>query len=574
MELIVLPTFIPLYLLAFGGGALLALIVMAHTSLRQPSPGRTIGRWVLVLALCAVQVAFWQATERFGSISSSNRGDGNDDTVPLQWTVIALMLPWLAHQMWRFIRMRRLGRQPQETTRDRARNAAAQTRVSDMPAETPNVTPGRSSGQRRLQFTVLAFLAPFLALPLAMLVGWWPLGCFQSSGFEGAACGLQAMVLGVGLGLFAGVFLAIQALKRKERRGLGLLALGFNAVPLVYLVGVFVLSIFVSPHSGGQPPERQDGSVNQDTGQTPQQARAGSQQDSPTDPQREPAARAAGPVARLPAGTLLFAAATAGEIRRLAPDGQKLPSLVGGLRGPNDVELDAEHGLLFISQWAQPIVRSLDLATGELRDVYRGSSAGGQGVAVDRQAGSLFWGEYYGGLYRGSPDGQAPPQLLVSPEDLAVCEGGVGAGIEVDPETRQVYFFSRDNCDARGRALWRVGYDGAGLTRLRQLESSDCLKLIRHDGRWLLFSDLRDGRYQMWRIRPDGSQAQWLFDLPQPDRPCSGVVVDARSERMYFLQAGGEPRNLSDLWRSDVAGRGLELVDRDIRGGQGLLLVP
>jgi hypothetical protein len=104
--------------------------------------------------------------------------------------------------------------------------------------------------------------------------------------------------------------------------------------------------------------------------------------------------------------------------------------------------------------------------------------------------------------------------------------------------------------------------------------SSDCLKLFRHDGGWLVFSDLRDGRYQMWRMRPDGSEAQWLFDLPQPDRPCAGVVVDARAERMYFLQASSEPRNLSDLWRSDLAGRGLELVDRDIHGGQGLLLVP
>jgi hypothetical protein len=444
-----------------------------------------------------------------------------------------------------------------------------------MPPETSNFTAGRSnqSGQRRPVFALLALLAPVLAIPLTVPVAW--LGCSTTSGFAGTACGMLALSITVGLGLIAGVFLAIKALKRRERyRWLGVLAVGFNAVPLVLLVGSFVLALVVPSLATDPRSHPQAEAVNQGTGQTPQRAKPVGQPDSPTDRQREPAPRAAGPIAKLPAGTLLYAAATTGEIRRLGPDGRKLPSLVGGLRGPNDVELDAEHGVLFVSQWGEPVVRSLDLATGELRDVYRGSGAGGQGIGVDRQAGSLFWGEYYGGLYRGSLDGQAPPRLLVSPQDLGVCKGGVGAGIEVDADTQQVYFFSRDNCDARGRALWRVGYDGAELTRVRPLESSDCLKLIRHDGGWLVFSDRRDGRYQMWRMRPDGSEAQWLFDLPQPDRPCSGVVVDARAERMYFLQAGSEPRNLSDLWRSDLAGRGLELVDRGIRGGQGLLLVP
>jgi hypothetical protein len=147
-------------------------------------------------------------------------------------------------------------------------------------------------------------------------------------------------------------------------------------------------------------------------------------------------------------------------------------------------------------------------------------------------------------------------------------------GVEVGPAARQVYFFSRDNCDARGRALWRVGYDGEGLTRLRPLESSDCLTLARQDGGWLYFSDVREGRFQLWRTRLDGSEAQWLFDLPEPERPCAGIAVDTETNRLYFLQSSGEPHNVSDLWRSDLAGRGLELLDRNIPGGQGLLLVP
>jgi hypothetical protein len=147
-------------------------------------------------------------------------------------------------------------------------------------------------------------------------------------------------------------------------------------------------------------------------------------------------------------------------------------------------------------------------------------------------------------------------------------------GVEVEPESRQVYFFSRDNCNARGRALWRVGYAGEGLTRLRPLESSDCLTLARQDGGWLYFSDLREGRFQLWRTRLDGSEARWLFDLPQPERACAGIAADTETNRLYFLHSSGEPRNVSDLWRSDLAGRGLELLNRNIPGGQGLLLVP
>jgi hypothetical protein len=225
-------------------------------------------------------------------------------------------------------------------------------------------------------------------------------------------------------------------------------------------------------------------------------------------------------------------------------------------------------------QWGKPVVQALSLATGELHPVYAGSGFGGQGIGVDAAADSLFWGEYYGGLYRGSTDGKVHARRLVSPQDLGVCSGGVGVGVEVDPDGRHVYFFSRDNCDARGRALWRVGYAGEGLTRLRQLESSDCLTLSRQDERWLYFSDLREGRFQLWRTRLDGSKARWLFDLPQPERPCAGIAVDTEANRLYFLQSSGEPHNVSDLWRSDLAGRGLELLDRNIPGGQGLLLVP
>lgn len=418
------------------------------------------------------------------------------------------------------------------------------------------------SVQPPLGLTVLALLAPFLTTPLFLALVGWLRGSGSQGGFEGTWRGVGTLIIAVGLGLITGVLLAIAALKRGERhRSLGWFALMLNALPLILLVGWPMSSLLLGALDNRQVVPRPIFAAYPES----TAARGASEQPLP----RGPALAEA-----LPSGTLLYSATLAGEIRRLAPDGSRLPPLAVELDGPHDLDLDSGEGRLYIAQWDRPVVYSLDLAAGELREVYAGSGAGGQGIGVDAAAGRMFWGEYYGGLYRGSPDGKAPPRRLVSPEDLGVCSGGVGVGVEVEPEGRQVYFFSRDNCNARGRALWRVGYAGEGLTRLRQLESSDCLTLARQDGGWLYFSDLRDGRFQLWRSRLDGSEARWLFDLPQPERPCAGVAVDADAERLYFLQSSGEPHNVSDLWRSDLAGGGLELLDRNIPGGQGLLLVP
>ncbi len=94
---------IPFCFLLLGGGALVALVVMARTSLRQPAPAKTVGRWLLVLALCAAQVSCWQAADRFGQNVGGNAGT----TDLLQWVVIGVATLWLVHQAWRLVGTRR-----------------------------------------------------------------------------------------------------------------------------------------------------------------------------------------------------------------------------------------------------------------------------------------------------------------------------------------------------------------------------------------------------------------------------------------------------------------------------------
>lgn len=99
---------VPFFFLLFGGGALVALIVMARTLLSQPSPGRTLGRWLLVLALCAAQVACWQAADGF----RQNIGGGASQTGPVQLALMGVATLWLVHQVWRLFRSSRQRRAP------------------------------------------------------------------------------------------------------------------------------------------------------------------------------------------------------------------------------------------------------------------------------------------------------------------------------------------------------------------------------------------------------------------------------------------------------------------------------
>jgi hypothetical protein len=414
--------------------------------------------------------------------------------------------------------------------------------------------------------SIAALLAPFLVF-FGALEYFEAVNSSSMGSFEGNARGLYNIGRAFLLGSAAGVLLAVLALRARERWPvLAWFALAGYGLPLA---GIFLAIVPGVLH--GLSDQR---SIQQPVAQRQPPVAHPLDRAEPRAAPKAATLHVLPGSGALPSGTLLYSATLAGEIRTLGATGLPLPPLAVGLGGPHDLHLDRAAGVLYTTQWSRSVVRALDLATGTLRAIYEGSGAGGQGIAVDPAAGLLFWGEYYGGLFRGSIDGEASPLRLVSPADLGVCAGGVGMGVEVDPESRLVYFFSRDNCDERGRALWRVDYDGEGLTRLRQLASSDCLTLTPHDGGWLYFSDRRDGRFQLWRSRPDGSEAARLFDLPQPTRPCAGVAIDATAMRLYFLQSSGEPKNQTDLWRSGFSGRQPTRLATDIPGGQALLRVP
>ncbi|MCB1035132.1 MAG: PD40 domain-containing protein, partial [Acidobacteria bacterium] len=85
------------------------------------------------------------------------------------------------------------------------------------------------------------------------------------------------------------------------------------------------------------------------------------------------------------------------------------------------------------------------------------------------------------------------------------------------PDGSQIVFVLRTtDLDAnKGRTdLWRVGADGAGLTRLTTHEASDSNPRWAPDGSGVFFLSSRSGSSQVWRLPASAGEARQVTDLP------------------------------------------------------------
>ena len=87
----------------------------------------------------------------------------------------------------------------------------------------------------------------------------------------------------------------------------------------------------------------------------------------------------------------------------------------------------------------------------------------------------------------------------------------------VSPDGKQVVFVVRttDLEANKGRNdLYLLGADGSGPRRLTSHEASDTSPRFAPDGKSICFLSTRSGSTQIWRIAPDGGEAQKITDLP------------------------------------------------------------
>ncbi len=66
-----------------------------------------------------------------------------------------------------------------------------------------------------------------------------------------------------------------------------------------------------------------------------------------------------------------------------------------------------------------------------------------------------------------------------------------------------------------GAELYSSDPDGSNVTRITNNELYEAEVSVSPDGQWLLFGRLIDGRMELWRMRPDGTEEFQITDTPE-----------------------------------------------------------
>ncbi len=98
--------------------------------------------------------------------------------------------------------------------------------------------------------------------------------------------------------------------------------------------------------------------------------------------------------------------------------------------------------------------------------------------------------------------------------------------------------------EADVRCLWTGSVEGEPLVRLTY-GRDDVFGKFTPDGKWVLFTSIQGGRYNMWRIRADGSgKAERLTDSPLAQKPTS---VSPDGKILVFNQ-GIKSGDYTEIW--------------------------
>lgn len=95
------------------------------------------------------------------------------------------------------------------------------------------------------------------------------------------------------------------------------------------------------------------------------------------------------------------------------------------------------------------------------------------------------------------------------------------------PDGKRLAFTStRDNCDMprgnfsnpfnypQGAELYSCNIDGSDLIRLTNNKYYDAEVSLSPDGKWMLFTRQIDGKLDLWKMKPDGTEQQQITDTP------------------------------------------------------------
>jgi dipeptidyl aminopeptidase/acylaminoacyl peptidase len=124
----------------------------------------------------------------------------------------------------------------------------------------------------------------------------------------------------------------------------------------------------------------------------------------------------------------------------------------------------------------------------------------------------------------------------------------------VSPDGSQVVFSVRgtDLADNRGRFdLWRASLDGATVARLTSHPENDTSPAWSPDGKSIYFLSSRSGSSQVWKIAPDGGEAEQVTKLPVD---LNGFLLFPDGKRLLVAaEVWPDSKSLADSVARDAA---------------------
>lgn len=249
-----------------------------------------------------------------------------------------------------------------------------------------------------------------------------------------------------------------------------------------------------------------------------------------------------------------------GSLYRMNLDGSGAVSICSGLPKCELLAVDAVNHRIFLSTWHSGAILSCDLMRGgDASVLYNGpGSGGGQGLAYDPATRWLFNGQYYNGVFGLNEQTGKGWTRLVSVPSLSPMIGQRGQ-LELDPENQHLYFRSAYNGDCdQCRWIWRVNYDGTGLTQVMRANGGDAM-VLDLSAKHIYFSD-EPGNGAIYRANLDGSGLQPVMVLSGKYQFCRTIKLDLAGGKMYMNLL--DERNWRDhaVARASLDGSDFELL--------------
>jgi hypothetical protein len=272
---------------------------------------------------------------------------------------------------------------------------------------------------------------------------------------------------------------------------------------------------------------------------------------------------------------------TAGPtLYRMNLDGSACTALYTGLPKNEQLLMDYENNMLLLVSWysGSQILGYDVLQGGTPSLLYDGPGiSGGMGIALDSATSQLFLGLYYNGVYRTDVQTVLGWECIVPSAAISPMIGQRGQ-LQVDPVSEQVYFRSAFNgwCD-ECRWIWRVNYDGTGLTQIIQANGGDALALNLPAGK-MIFSDGGEVTTTVGtvnRANLDGTGLETILELPLPYNHCTQLELDLSANKMYlYLTGSANSWQNQAIARANLDGTDYEMLKEvlDANEGRGLAL--